>query len=136
MKKRRNKKYKKGCFYCFKIDEKLSNCDNCSAAYHPSCESFKAIYVIEAKKTIVICNECFSLYNDSNKFLKEQPSRHDNCEFQIKTNDLKLKYRFPKISNLEEENEEPIKFGEANEMIQLVKNLFKYYKDENNEKKN
>ena len=131
IKKRKTKKYKKSCFSCFIADENLSLCENCTAAYHTYCESFKAIFVIDQKQTIVICNECFCLYKQSNKLLKEQSSLYDNCEYQIRTNDLKLKYRCPNFSNIENESNS-IKADEQKEMNVLSKNLFKYYQDNKN----
>jgi hypothetical protein len=131
IKKRKSKKYKKSCFSCFIADENLSLCENCTAAYHTYCESFKAIYIIDQKLTIVVCNECFSLYRDNNKLLKEQSSLYDNCEFQIRTNDLKLRYRCPKFYSTESETY-LVKNDEQNEMTVLSKNLFKFYQDNKN----
>ena len=126
IKKRKTKKFKRSCLSCFIADENLSFCDNCTAAYHTFCESFKAIYVIEQKLTIVICNECFCLYKENNKLLNEQSSLYDNCEFQIRNSNLKLKFKCPKFFNLDIlSNENKVEVNE--EITVLAKNLFKFY---------
>ena len=87
------------CFNCLGNDPPLTTCENCSANYHPYCESFKGLFNIEGKKTITICNECFTAYKESNLIKKENKTLFDNCEFQIQNLSLRLKFRLPKLEN-------------------------------------